>query len=265
MAILAQRLQERLADHIYTVAVFDAPTVAELAHYLRQHYAAVVARLFGADAAAGDGLGRPGPVDEAKVAALQSLVRPLSPRAALAPHGSKNRPAVFILSPPRSGSTLFRVMLAGHPRLFAPPELQLLNCNTLQERREIFGSERDNFWLNGAVRALMEIKGYDSDQAGARMKEYERRGLTVQEFYRLMQDALGDRTIVDKTPFYALHPTMLARAEEDFQDARYLYLVRRPNAMISSFEEAKLHLFFPVFLTGAHSWTARSWPNWFGL
>jgi acyl carrier protein len=34
-------------------------------------------------------------------------------------------PMIFILSPPRSGSTLLRVMLAGHSRLFSPQELYL--------------------------------------------------------------------------------------------------------------------------------------------
>ena len=31
-----------------------------------------------------------------------------------------------------------RVMLGGHPLLFAPPELELLSFNTLSERREAF-------------------------------------------------------------------------------------------------------------------------------
>ena len=38
----------------------------------------------------------------------------------------KNHPAIFILAPPRSGTTLLRVMLAGQPDLFAAAELQLL-------------------------------------------------------------------------------------------------------------------------------------------
>ncbi|MEH1949605.1 MAG: phosphopantetheine-binding protein [Nostoc sp.] len=43
---------------------------------------------------------------------------------------------IFILSSPRSGSTLLRVMLAGHPSLFSPPELHLLPFNTMREREE---------------------------------------------------------------------------------------------------------------------------------
>ncbi|MGH7929984.1 MAG: sulfotransferase, partial [Candidatus Binatia bacterium] len=76
----------------------------------------------------------------------------------------KHTSAVFILSPPRSGSTLLRVMLAGHARLFAPQELELLSFDTLQDRKATF-SGRNSFWLEGTIRALMEIKGCDAEWA----------------------------------------------------------------------------------------------------
>ena len=40
------------------------------------------------------------------------------------PEGAtRNPPVIFPLSSPRAGSTIFRIMLEGHPDLFAPPEL----------------------------------------------------------------------------------------------------------------------------------------------
>src|SRR6185295_17456657 len=42
-----------------------------------------------------------------------------------------------------------------------------------------------------------------------------------------------------------------------FREPRYLHLVRHPRAMISSFERAKLHVFFPPFLTGPSELTPR--------
>lgn len=42
------------------------------------------------------------------------------------PDHKNPNPIAFILSSPRSGSTLLRVMLAGHPGLYSPPELHLL-------------------------------------------------------------------------------------------------------------------------------------------
>ena len=43
----------------------------------------------------------------------------------------KNPPAIFILAPPRSGTSLLRLMLAGHPELFAVNELKLLGLSLI--------------------------------------------------------------------------------------------------------------------------------------
>ena len=258
VVLLAQKLQDHLWEYVYTVARFDAPTIEELAKYLRQHYPAATARVFGPELSGLAGSQDSGPLTIDRVSMLQEIVRTLPRR--VVKNGRvrpKNPPAVFVLSPPRSGSTLLRVMLAGHPQLFAPPELQLLNFNTLAERKQAFASERDRFWVNGTIRAIMEIRGIDAETAERFMHDCEQSGMTVQEFYRVMQDGLGDRILVDKTPNYALDLSMLERAEHDFENARFIHLVRQPGAVISSFEEAKLHFFFPPFLTAAHRGTPR--------
>jgi hypothetical protein len=46
-AILINRLQELLGEYVYVVAIFDAPTIAALANYLRTHYAEAVQRIIG--------------------------------------------------------------------------------------------------------------------------------------------------------------------------------------------------------------------------
>ena len=106
--------------------------------------------------------------------------------------------------PPRSGSTLLRVLLAGHPRLFAPPELELLSFNTMAERKAAFPG-RNGFWLEGLVRAVMEIRGCGA-RGGARRSSPRPsgKGWTTQRFYRELQERLGDRILVDKSPAYAL-------------------------------------------------------------
>jgi amino acid adenylation domain-containing protein len=252
VAVVAHRLEAALGEYVYTVALYDAPTVAQLAGYLRENYPDAVRRLVPDDEVAPTG--RRAQVDRAAVAELRRLIRPLADRrggASLA----KNAPAAFILSPPRAGSTLFRVMLGAHPRVFAPPELQLLNYNTLRERRAALSSERDAFWLQGTVRAVMELRHCSALDAAALIEDCERRDLSVKEFYGVLQDGLRGRLLVDKTPTYSLDPATLRRAEEDFDGARYIHLVRSPAASIASFEEAKLHVFFPPFLSGPHRFT----------
>jgi len=259
-ALFANKLHVLLGDVVYVVAVFDAPTIAELAVYLAEHYPAAIARLSGSDGQH-DGVGaqnraapaHPDPISEAQIAEIRRVITALPPHPAHQTD-SPNPPAIFVLSPPRSGSTLLRVMLAGHTRLFAPPELELLSFNTLVERKAAF-TGRNRFWLEGTIRAIMAIKGCDADAAERLMATCEQQELSVQQFYRQLQAWLGDRTLVDKTPAYALDSAILARMERDFEQAKYIHLLRHPYAMIRSFEEAKID---QVFFRHRHSFTTRA-------
>jgi len=250
-AVFLNGLQQELGEAVYVVTLFDSPTIADLAAYLSTHYPKAVSRVCGpAFIAHGTGneavcqaplLSR---VYAAKVAQFRRAVNAFSP--ATKPSGAaeaKSPPAIFILAPPRSGTTLLRVMLGGHPALFAPPELQLLYFDTLAERKAAF-SGRNAFWQEGAIRALMQIKGCDAERARIVMERYEKDGLTVKDFYRLIQEWLGDRLLVDKTPFYALDLNVLKRAEDYFHNALYIHLLRHPQGMIRSFEEARIDQVF---------------------
>jgi amino acid adenylation domain-containing protein len=168
----------------------------------------------------------------------------------------KYPPPIFILSPPRSGSTLLRVMLAGHPRLFAPQELELLSFDTLQDRRATF-TGRDSFWLEGTIRAVMEIKGCDAEPARRIMESCENEQLTTEQFYRLMQEWLGEKILIDKTPSYALDLEILKRAETIFTHPLYIHLLRHPYGMIRSFEDSKLDQLYQVFFSSEHHFIGR--------
>jgi hypothetical protein len=146
-----------------------------------------------------------------------------------------------------------RVMLAGHPHLFAPPELELLSFNTLRERAEAFAG-RNSVWLEGTVRALMEIHGWDAQRAKDFLNRCEQQDLTTQQLYAIMQKQLGQRVLVEKTPAYALDLAILQRAEETFEQAHYIHLIRHPSAMLHSFEEASLD---QVFFRYAHPFETR--------
>jgi sulfotransferase family protein/thioesterase superfamily protein len=228
------------------VAVYDAPTIERMEAYLRENYPSAVARLAGARISKG--------IDGARVLSQTDLDRFRGCVRTLPVHSSRPMPilnpsAVFVLSPPRSGTTLLRTMLGSHPALFAPPELQLLNFDTLRQRRRVLSNGRDDFWLQGSVRALMALHECDADSAYAYMERFERADWSVQQFYRHLQGQLHGRTLVDKTPMYALDPAALRRAEEAFEEPRYIHLVRDAGAAVESFLEAKLHVFFPPFFT----------------
>src|SRR6185436_1261639 len=143
-AVLINRLQREVGEIVHVVAIFDAPTVAKMAAYLAREHRDAVVRLWGRESLgeAADLMEEALPVDADAVAEFRSLIPALSPIHL----GEKNPPALFVLSPPRSGSTLLRVMLGGHPELFSPPELELLSYNSMAERKAAYPG-RDSFWL----------------------------------------------------------------------------------------------------------------------
>ncbi len=249
-AIFINKLQEVIGEYVYVVAIFDAPTVAELSEYVVANYPHAVNRMCGI-AITDEEIKGDEQIDERKIEQIRGMIKPLRRREG--PAGKKNKTAVFVLSAPRSGSTLLRVMLGGHSQLFAPPELELLRFNTLEERREAFEG-RDRFWLEGTLRAMMEAKGISLEEAREEMRRYEEEGMSVKEFYGEMQEWIGERVLVDKSPSYALYEEAMRRGEEDFEEARYIHLVRHPMGMIKSFEEAKLE---QVFFQYEHEYGRR--------
>ena len=151
----------------------------------------------------------------------------------------KNPPAIFILAPPRSGTSLLRLMLAGHPQLLAVNELKLLGFHTLKERNTAY-TGKFSLWQEGAIRVVMELKKCDAEAARLLINDFEKKGFTTKQFYRQLQEWAGDRTIVDKTPSYALDLKALQKAEQDFENAIFIHLVRHPSAMVPSFEKYRM-------------------------
>jgi amino acid adenylation domain-containing protein len=246
-AMFINGLHRDLGEPIYIVTLFDAPTIAEYAEFLRRDYGPALEKKFGPDASAGGralasarASARDSRVDAAMLDTLRRSVPGLRPiEGAGQSDEPRNAPAIFILAPPRSGTTLLRVMLAGHPRLFAASELQLLGFHTLGERRRAF-TGKHAIWRDGVVRVLMETERCDADNAKSLMERYEARDLATKRFYNLLQARLGDRMLVDKSPSYALDPEALRKAERDFRDAIYIHLVRHPYAAVRSFVNMRM-------------------------
>lgn len=138
----------------------------------------------------------------------------------------------FVVGAPRSGTTLLRVMLAGHPRLFSPPEMVIAPFATMQERKARLDQR---FWEKGGLRrALMELEGLDVDAAKVAEAALETR--TVPEVYQYLFDRLGDRILVDKCPHLVATPEALTRLAQWYPDARWIWIVRHPGSVTRSVE-----------------------------
>ena len=228
------QIQKDLGLMIYPREIYAHPRLASLATYLAGEIGRGEAAAATPDAAA----------EQAPATDLSALLAALSPSAPAtmaAPDGPRLPGAVFVLSSPRAGSTLLRVLLAGHPSLFSPPELHLLPFADLAQRaRDLEASHLGE----GLERALMDLRHIDAEAAQAQVRRWEREQLPVAEAYAALQASCGGRTLVDKSPTYALQLATLRRAETLFDGPRYIHLVRHPWAVIRSFVDLRMDRLF---------------------
>ena len=258
-AIFINKLQEKIGANFFVISIYSNPTIAGFSRYLKENHPQAITAVQQCGAPSGNPT-TPGVqwglcgdkavtgLDFSSPGDIRAEIRrsPLAPSDRIRSRKRKLESAVFILSPPRCGSTLTRVMMAGHPGLFCPPELELLSFEKLSQRKAFFAGKY-RFWLEGAPRAIMALKDCTKDEAGAIMKANEEQDMSAAGFYQLLQQWMHPRRLVDKTPSYSLSRHILKRAEELFHDARYIHLARHPYGMITSFEEARLQETFDIF------------------
>jgi pimeloyl-ACP methyl ester carboxylesterase/aryl carrier-like protein len=224
---LLNALKRSLRLTIYPRELYDRPQLAALARYLTGEVERAHGK--GMDAA-----------PQAAGSAKRQAEAVRKPRRAVE---QRNPPMLFLLSSPRSGSTLLRVMLQGHPGLFSPPELHLLPFDSMQDRQRGLGL---SYMGEGLQRALMELQGIGADESKRFVEELLARDASVQVVYGLLQQFAGGRLLVDKTPTYAASLDTLERAEELFERAKYVYLTRHPYAVIESFVRMRMEKLLDV-------------------
>lgn len=222
MQVLTQ-LKQDLQLMIYPREFYDRPRICDLARYLAAEFTQMHGQsLTETNTASGTWVevASPKPNNPARRADQP----PLST-------------GVFILSPPRSGSTLLRVMLAGHPALFSPPELHLLPFVSMAEREKKLAA---SYLGEGLQEALMDLMDLDASSSVALLQDMGSKDLSIYEVYALLQKQAKNRLVVDKSPLYALELETLQRAEEIFQGAKYIHLTRHPYATIESFVKLRM-------------------------
>lgn len=142
---------------------------------------------------------------------------------------ARGRELIFILSQPRSGSTLLQKILGGHPKIHTLPEpwlmLYLLGG-------EIAGPEApfDGSLCEKAIAALTERLPRGRDHL------YEGIAETALDVYRHLLHAAGKEFFLDKTPRYYFIIPHLAQM---FPQARFIFLYRNPCAVLSSLIEER--------------------------
>ncbi|SFA70728.1 alpha/beta fold hydrolase [Pseudomonas sp. NFPP24] len=165
---------------------------------------------------------------------------------------------VFLLSSPRSGSTLLRAMVQGHPQIFAPPELHLLAYATIGEWK---AASESNYFDQGLQRALMEIFLEDAQAASERIDHWVRENTPVSEVYQFLLDHTRCPLLVDKSPSYASSAQALVNAESQFERPRYIHLVRHPLPVIESFTRMRMHKLIGAEAEDGFSTAQKIWQS----
>jgi acyl transferase domain-containing protein/thioesterase domain-containing protein/acyl carrier protein len=203
---------------IYPREVFDRPTLVTLAEYLAQEIP----------------IGASAPLDRTRshVAGMRPNMHP----SAFPQPEKKIQGVSLLLCSPRSGSTLLRVMLAGHSKLFCPPELHLLPFVDMSDRSARLAMSHLGEGLN---RALAELSA-DKDEAARTLEKWECDSAGVDRAYAHLAGIVSPKLLIDKSPSYGESVDILQRAEAMFESPKYVFLTRHPYAVIESIVKNRL-------------------------
>ncbi len=148
---------------------------------------------------------------------------------------------IFILSAPRSGSTLLRVMLAGHPKLFCPPELNLAQFDFMGDRETVLGpcphtacQAHKCDQRIGLLRGLVELEKSANGGGSDLLTTWLERNEPVHSVYDVLAGLAAPQRLVDKSPLYSAKFETMARIDRLFPFAQYIYIHRHPYAVMES-------------------------------
>jgi hypothetical protein len=152
---------------------------------------------------------------------------------------------LFVISPPRAGSTLLQQMLGSHSEVFTHPEPHMITpLAYLGYHGTVDKAPFDH--INGAeaIRAYVDRLPRGEDDYLDALRAY------TDTMYGRMLARSGRRYFLDKTPAYA---TVLPFLSKLYPQAKYVVLTRHPLAVMSSYANSfflgswrEAHTFNPV-------------------
>ena len=132
---------------------------------------------------------------------------------------------IFLITLPRSGSTLLQHVLGNHPDIITLPEPWLMLHLVYALKQEQLQAPY-NARLSG--RALQEFLGY---LPGGRDTYIEGIRSMANHLYGRVMEGVNKKYFLDKaTRYYSILPELF----EIFPDAKYVFLIRNPLAVFSS-------------------------------
>lgn len=139
---------------------------------------------------------------------------------------------IVIASPPRSGSTLLRNILAQHSMLYSPPELYLLPFNSMAERQKKL--EGRPWLLKGLIQTFVELHQCSYEEASEFVDQLVDQEIEIDNIYHMIESEIGDKILVDKSPMNSGEVTNLGLLTKLFDHAILIHLHRHPCSAIQS-------------------------------
>ena len=146
--------------------------------------------------------------------------------------GPQGENLIFVISPPRAGSTLLQRILAGSADVFATAEPWIMLHPLYALRNSGHTADYNAEWSHAALTDFCEnldggIEAYSRAVAGM-----------GRELYNNALKPSGRRCFLDKTPRYYFIAAELLRA---FPEAKFVFLLRHPLAVLSSILSSWVH------------------------
>lgn len=138
---------------------------------------------------------------------------------------------LFILCPGRSFSSVVSTVIGQHPQCYGLPELNLFLGATIGEAWKN-DATRGGYPMQGLKRTIAEVNyGAQTDETvdAAIAWIREREDWTARQMMDHIQEKVGDRILVDKSPANVVHPRVLGGVVKAFPNANYLQLMRHPR------------------------------------
>ncbi len=134
---------------------------------------------------------------------------------------------IFVIGPPRSGSTMLQRMLGSHSAIYTHPEPHIITpLAHLGYYESVDKAPYDHINAAEAIREYVEdLPGKEEDYLDA-CRAY------ADILYGRMLDQAGRSMMVDKTPAYGLVLPFLSKL---YPEAKYIVLTRQPLAILSSY------------------------------
>jgi len=138
---------------------------------------------------------------------------------------------LFIIAPGRSYTSVIGGMIGQHPQVYGLPEVNLSHVDTLGE---LLGSLSGplEFLMAGLLRVLAQLhEGNQTEAAALRARQWvvQRSHWTTQQMFAHIQQQVGPRVLVEKSPLNTLKLDHLQRLLRIFPRASFLHLTRHPR------------------------------------